>query len=179
MIPLLNIEANQIIFKYIQNSNTDSVENISNLILESITKKEVPLSDYDIKGLGMYVEMIFNIPINFNNDRINEWEPILERFSGVLKLGQIASFTRMRIDYLSEDIFNINISISSMNVLKRILEKFSQDEEEWDKQNLELGYDIGKNTDKSIAIQFINLTGIDIDCCLDAEDYDRQSTTIN
>ena len=178
LIPLLNIEANQIIVKYIQNSNPDSVENISNLILESICKKEVPLSDYDINGLGMYVEMIFNIAINFYNDRINEWEPILERYSGVLKVDQIASFSRMRIDYLSEDIFNINISISSMSVLNRVLKKFSQDEEEWDKQNLELGDDIGKNTDKNIAIQFINLTGIDIDCWLDAEDYERQGTTI-
>ena len=83
LIPLLNIETSQTIVKYIQNSDTDSVENISNLILESISKKEVPLSDYDINGLGMYVEMIFNISINFYNDRINEWEPILERYSGV------------------------------------------------------------------------------------------------
>ena len=178
LIPLLNIETSQTIVKYIQNSDTDSVENISNLILESISKKEVPLSDYDINGLGMYVEMIFNISINFYNDRINEWEPILERYSGVLKVDQIASFSRMRIDYLSEDIFNINISISSMSILNRVLKKFNQDEEEWDKSNLELGEDVGKNTSDKNAIQFINLTGIDIDCWLDVEDNDRSNTLI-
>ena len=176
LIPLLNIETNQTLIKYIQNSNTDSVENISNLILESISKKEVLLSDYDINGLGMYVEMEFNTAINFYNDRINDWEPILERYSGVLKVDQVASFSRMRIDYSSEDIFNINVSISSMSVLNRVLKKFSQDEEEWDKKNLEINDDLEKNLDKDIAIQFINLTGIDIDCWLDAEDYDRKRT---
>ena len=171
LIHLLDIETSQTLIQYIQNSNSDSVENISNLILESISRKQVPLSDYDINELGMYVEMVFNIAINFYNDRINEWEPILEKYSGSVKLDQIASFSRMRIDYLSEDIFNLNISISSMSVLNRVLKKFSQDEEEWDKNNLELGEDVGKNTDDKIAIQFINLTGLAIESKLDAEDY--------
>ena len=51
LIPLLNIETSQILVRFIQNSNTDSVENISNLLLESISKKQVPLSDYDINEL--------------------------------------------------------------------------------------------------------------------------------
>ena len=105
--------------------------------------------------------------INFYNDRINEWEPILERYSGTLKVDQIASFSRIRVEYLSEDIFNMNISISSMSVLNRVLKKFSQDEEEWDKNKNELGEDVAKNTDDKISIQFMNLTGIEIDCCLD------------
>ena len=92
LIPLLNIDTSQTIVKFIQNSNTDSVENISNLILESISRKKIPLSYYDINGLGMYVEMVFNLSINFYNDRINEWEPILERYSGTLKVDQVASF---------------------------------------------------------------------------------------
>ena len=171
LIPLLNIETSQTIVNYIQNSNTDSVENISNLILESISKKQVPLSDYDIKELGMYVEIIFNLAINFYNDRINVWEPILEKYSGILKVDQIASFSRMRIDYLSEDIFNMNISISSMNVLNRVIKKFNQNEENWEKNNLELNEDVAKNIDDTNAIQFINLTGIDIDCWLDAQEY--------
>ena len=171
LIPLLNIETSQILVRFIQNSNTDSVENISNLLLESISKKQVPLSDYDINELGMYVEMIFNIAINFYNDRINEWEPILEKYSGTLKVDQIASFSRMRIDYFSEDILNMNISISSMNILNRVIKKFNKDEEESEKIHLELEEDIAKSTDSKNAIQFINLTGIDIDCWLEAEDY--------
>ena len=171
LIPLLNIETSQTLIQYIQNSNSDSVENISNLILESISRKQVPLSDYDINEIGMYVEMVFNMSINFYNDRINDWEPILEKYSGCIKLDQIASFSRMRIDYLSDDFFNLNISIFSMNALNRVLKKFSQDEEEWDKMNLESGEDIAKNTDDKIAIQFINLTGLPLQCMLDAEEY--------
>ena len=71
-----------------------------------------------------------------------------------------------------------SISISSMSVLNRVLKKFKQDEEEWDKSNLELGEDVGKNTSDKNAIQFINLTGIDIDCWLDVEENDRSNTLI-
>ena len=182
LIPLLNIDTSQTIVKFIQNSNTDSVENISNLILESISRKKVPLSEYDINGLGMYIEMIFNLSINFYNDRINEWEPILERYSGTLKVDQVASFSRMRIDYLSDDIFNVNVSISSMSVLNRVLKKFNQDEEEWDKHINELGDDVAKNTSDKYAIQFINLTGLELECWLDVEDslsdaFEKNATT--
>ena len=171
LIPLLNIDTSQTIIKYIQNSNSESVENISNLLLESISKKQVPLSDYDINELGMYVEIIFNLAINFYNDRINVWEPILEKYSGILKVDQIASFSRMRIDYLSEDIFNINVSVSSMNTLNRVIKKFNQEEEILEKENLGLNEDIAKNIKDSVAIQFINLTGIDIDFWLDAQEF--------
>ena len=173
LIPLLNIEANKTLIKYIQNSNSDCVENISNLILESIARKEVPLEEYDINGLGMYVEMLFNISINFYNDRINDWEPIVERYSGLLKVDQVASFSRMRVYYNSDDIFNMNISISSMSVLNKVLKKFSQDEEEWDKNNQELGDDVAKATSDKMAIQFINLSGMEIYCWLDADEYNK------
>jgi hypothetical protein len=50
LIPLLNIEASQTLYRLLFNSDTDSVENISNLLLESISRKEVPLEYYDING---------------------------------------------------------------------------------------------------------------------------------
>ena len=169
LVPLLNIESHDILINYIQNSNPDSVENISNLIYESISRKEIDLKDYDINGLFMYVQIEFDTSINFYNDRINNWEPIIERYSGMLKVDQATSFSRMRISFNSDDIFNINVSISSMNVLNRVLKKFGESEEKWDKKLNELD-DIKKSTKQSIAIEFINLSGIDIDCWLDAND---------
>ena len=169
LVPLLNIESHDILINYIQNSNPDSVENISNLIYESISRKEIDLKDYDINGLFMYVQIEFDTSINFYNDRINNWEPIIERYSGLLKVDQATSFSRMRISFNSDDIFNINISISSMNVLNRVLKKFGESEEKWDEALNELD-DVKKSTNARIAIEFINLSGIDIDCWLDAND---------
>ena len=169
LIPLLRIESHNILTHFIQNSNPDSVENISNLILESISRREIPLKDYDINGLYMYVQLDFNTSINFYNDRINNWEPIIERYGGMLKVDQVTSFSRMRVLFNSDDIFNINISISSMNVLNRVLKKFGESEEKWDKE-LNKVDDIDNDNSPRKTIEFLNLSGIDIQCWLDAEE---------
>ena len=163
LIPLLNIETKNILIKYITNSNLDSVENISNLILESVARKEVLLKDYDIKSLSWFIELDFNFAINFYNDRINNWEPIIERYSGNLKVDQVTSFSRMRVEFNSEDFFNMNISIMSMNVLNRVLKKFGESEEKWDKE-LNESTDVAKNKSSRIAVEFLNLSGMDIEC---------------
>ena len=178
LIPLLNIETKEILIRYIQNSNTDSVENISNLILESISRKEIPLENYDINGLGMYVEINFDTSINFYNDRINNWEPIIEKYSGTLKVDQVTSFSRMRVLFKSDDIFNMNISISSMNVLNRVLKKFGESEEKWDKE-LNESSEVSKNKSERIAIEFLNLTGVGIECWLDAAELDSNASKKN
>ena len=167
LIPLLNIETREILIKYITNSNTDSVENISNLILESISRKEISLENYDINGLSWYIELAFDFSINFYNDRINNWEPIIERYSGNLKVDQVTSFSRMRVLFNSDDFFNMNISIVSMNVLNRVLKKFGESEEKWDKE-LNESTDVAKNKSDRIAVEFLNLSGLEIECWLDA-----------
>ena len=170
LIPLLSIDITQVLVRYIQNSNTDSVENVSNLILESISRKSIPLEEYDINGLSMYVEMGFNTDIHFYNDRINNWEPIIERYSGLLKIDQVTSFSRMRILFKSDDIFNLNVSISSMNVLNKVIKKFGENEEMWDIDKPEENNDVTKNVSDKVAIEFLNISGVDIDCWLDAQE---------
>ena len=169
LIPLLSIDAHDILVSFIQNSNPDSIENISNLILESVARKEIPLKDYDIIGLYMYVAISFDTSINFYNDRVNNWEPIIERYSGELKVDQATSFSRMRVFFNSDDMFNMNVSVSSMNVLNRVLKKFSEPVEKWNKElNNEDG--VGKDVNTRTAIEFLNLTGIDIECWIDAQE---------
>ena len=170
LVPLLNIESHDISVNFIQNSNPDSVENISNLILESISRKEIELKDYDINGLYMYIQVEFFTSINFYNDRVDNWEPIIEKYSGTLKLDQVASFSRMRVLFNSDDMFNINVSISSMNVLNRVLKKFGESEEKWDKELNELDEIKTKDMDSKPALEFINLSGVDILCWIDAQE---------
>ena len=166
LIPLLNIQASQTIYKLIFNSDTDSVENISNLVLESISRKEVPLEYYDINGLSTYMELIFNITIDYYNDHLNIWEPIIEQYNGVLKYDQVTPFSRTRMIFYSDDFFNMNVSITSMNVLNRFLKKYKENEEKWEIENQNK---MNQNINDTVAVEFLNLSGMDIDCWFDAE----------
>ena len=51
--PLLNIEFRETPIRFILNTNSDSVINISNLLVESISRKEIPIKNYDIKSLAL------------------------------------------------------------------------------------------------------------------------------
>ena len=166
LIPLLNIEACQTIYKLILNSDTDSVENISNLILESISRKEIPLEDYDINGLSYYMELVFNLSIDYFNDHLNIWEPIIEQYNGVLKYDQVTPFSRTRMIFYSDDFFNMNISITSMNFLNRFLKKYKENEEKWENEN---EHKMNRNINNEIAVEFLNLSGMDIEFWFDAE----------
>ena len=176
LIPLLNIEASQMIFKLILNSNPDSVENISNLILESISRKEVRIEDYDIYGLSYYMEVILNMSIDYYNDHLNIWEPIVEQYNGVLKSDQVTPFSRTRMTFISDDFFNMNISITSMNVLNRFLKKYKENEEKWETENENK---INKNINNETAVEFVNFSGMDIDFWFDAEKNIYKEENIN
>ena len=176
LIPLLNIEASQTIYRLLFNSDSDSVENISNLILESISRKEVPLEDYDINGLSYYMELIFNISIDYYNDHLSIWEPIIEQYNGVLKYDQVTPFSRTRMNFYSDDFFNMNISVTSMNILNRFLKKYKENEEKWENENENK---INKNINNDAAVEFLNLTGMDIDFWFDAEKSIYKEENIN
>ena len=108
--PLLNIELKEPPIKFILNTNSDSVENISNLLYESIYRKELSLKDYDIKNLTLYGEISFSFSIIFYNNRINDWEPIIEKYEASITIDQITWFSRLRILFNSNDMLNLNLS---------------------------------------------------------------------
>ena len=162
---LLNIELRLPLIKFILNSNNDSVKNISNLLVESISRKEIPLKNYDIKDLALYGEINFSFSVTFYNNRIDDWEPIIEKYEACMIVDQIAWFSRLRIIYNSNDMFNLNISFSSLCLINDVLKKvFGGLKGSKSKKILE-------NIDDRIAVEFINLSGINICCWLDAEDF--------
>ena len=61
--PILNIEFRLPPMKFLLNTNSDSVQNISNLLVESISRKEISLSNYDIKNLALYGEISFSFSV--------------------------------------------------------------------------------------------------------------------
>ena len=172
--PLLNIEFREPPIKCIINTNSDSVDNISNFLIESISHKEISLNEYDIKNLALYAEIAFSFSITFYNNRIEDWEPIIEKYEASITLDQIAWFSRLRVLYNSNDMLNLNISFALLCTVNDILKKILCRGDKG--PNL---LDVAKNTDDKIAIEFINLSGIDINCWLDAEDSIMTNEDIN
>ena len=166
--PLLNIEMNKTSFKYISNSNPKGTKNIGFLILESVSQNDIPLKDYDPYNLYQYANANFNLEINFYNDKKNDWEPIVEKFSGEFLINQFAIFSRYRSDLISNDMLNINFSMDSVRVFNNVMKKFYQDEEDWD--NLEKRNDLNVGSSQNSAIEVFNFTGIDVNFWLDADE---------
>jgi hypothetical protein len=122
--PLLKLEYNKTSLKYISNSNPNSTENISNVIVESVSKKEIPFNEYKIYGLYQYVFVNISLEIYFFNDAISDWEPILEKWAGEVKMLQVASFTKLKGEVSSDDMCNMNFSLASVKTFNNALKKF-------------------------------------------------------
>ena len=163
--PLLNIEFRFPPIKFVINTNSDSIINISNLLLESISRKEISIREYDIKNLAFYGEINLSFSMSFFNNRMEDWEPIIEKYSASITLDQIAWFSRLRVLYNSNDMLNINLSYSILCMVNDILKKILSRGEKTYKID-----DIVTNIDDRVALEFVNLSGIDINCWLDAED---------
>ena len=132
--------------------------------MESISRKEIPINQYEIQNLTIYGKIGFNFSVLFYNNRIDDWEPIIEKYSAYIILDQIAWFSRLRIAYYSNDMFNLNISFSILFLINDILKIFLEKNKKVRKLS-----DLESDADDGVAIEFINLTGIEISCWLDAE----------
>ena len=122
------------------------------------------------------MELIFNISIDYYNDHLSIWEPIIEQYNGVLKYDQVTPFSRTRMNFYSDDFFNMNVSITSMNVLNRFLKKYKENEEKWESENENK---MNRNINNEAAVEFLNLTGMDIDFWFDAEKAIYKEENIN
>ena len=162
--PLINVEFRAPPIKFILNTNSDSVKNISNLLYESISRKELSLRNYDIKSLALYGQIFFSFSVTFYNNRIDDWEPIIEKYEASITCDQVAWFSRLRILYNSNDMLNLNLSYSILifinDVLKKVLTRKSIDSK-----------NISSSINTDIAVEFANSSGININCWLDANEH--------
>jgi hypothetical protein len=122
------------------------------------------------------MELIFNISIDYYNDHLSIWEPIIEQYNGVLKYDKVTPFSRTRMNFYSDDFFNMNVSITSMNVLNRFLKKYKENEEKWESENENK---MNRNINNEAAVEFLNLTGMDIVFWFDAEKAIYKEENIN
>ena len=173
--PLLNIESNKISFKYISNSTPRDQDNMANAIVESITHNKISLDEYNVLNLYQYIDMSFNVEINFFNDKVNDWEPIMEPWMGNMKLSQVDRYTKMRIEFNSDELLNYNLSVYSVKVFNSVMKKLYQNEEEWDQESRKQS----RVSDRSISggdlsVEFINCTGVDVMYKFDADSEERK-----
>ena len=156
-ILLLNIEANKISFKYISNSNSNNVDNLANVLVESLTSSNIDFKEYDLLDLYQYMDCYFNMEINFFNDKVNDWEPIMEPWNASVKLIQVGKYTTMKIDFNSDTMFNLNFSVYSVKVFNSVMKKLQQDESEW-KEERKLSQSEFNVMNRS-GVKIINKTG--------------------
>ena len=166
--PLINIEFRTPPIKFILNTNSDSVKNISNLLYESISRKELSLRNYDIKSLALFGQIFFSFSVIFYNNRIDDWEPIIEKYEASITCDQVAWFSRLRILYNSNDMLNLNLSYSILVFLNEFLKKVLT-RKSIDSKN------ISSSISTDIAVEFANSSGININCWLDANEHIHES----
>ena len=62
----------------------------------------------------------FNFSITFYNKRIEDWEPVIEKYGASMTFDQIAWFSRLRILYHSDDMLNLNLSFAILCTVNEV-----------------------------------------------------------
>jgi hypothetical protein len=173
--PLNKIELSKISFKFISNSDPSDSDNMAQALVEMISQKEV--TQYNIYHLYLYLDACFNIELLSYNQKVSDWEPILEPWNATVKMSQVNKFTRLKMDFISDVMLNMNLSFISVTVLNKIMKKMGEDESNWVEEGQSLS--IANKTEKEkkilvsggneISLEFTNLTGLELSFWFDAQ----------
>jgi hypothetical protein len=172
--PLTKIELSKVVFKIITNSDPVDSENMAQAIVEMISRKEI--SNYNIYNLYQYINGTFNIEICNYNEKVSNWEPILEPWNGKLSLSQVNKVTRLKMEFESDVMLNLNISFYSMQVFNNIMKRLAEKEEDWINEDQIVKHDV---IDNDVCLEIVNLTGIDIVFKFDADEREHQLNKIS
>lgn len=127
--PLIKIDLSKIILKYVNNTEPYDINNVAKVIVEIISTAihgnnqigKRYQHNYNISNLFMYIDIYFNVNINYFNDKFSNWEPLIEPWNlNILQL-QVLKTTKLRIDIISDNILNLNVSVNSMRILNNLL----------------------------------------------------------
>jgi len=132
--PLTMIELSKISLKMITNSNPYDVDNMCQAIVEMLSERKP--ENLNISNLYMFMDTYFTIEMSSFNERVSDWEPILEPWSGNFRIEQIDKITRKKLEFRSDFIMNFNLSVQSVEVLNSILKKINQNETNWKKEEM-------------------------------------------
>lgn len=173
--PLNKIELSKISFKFISNSDPSDSDNMAQALVEMISQKEV--THYNIYHLYKYLDACFNLEFLSYNQKVSDWEPILEPWNATVKMSQVNKFTRLKIDFISDVMLNMNLSFISVGVVNKIMKKMGEDESNWIEEGNNLSIANKSEKEKKIllsggneiSLEFINLTGLELSFWFDAQ----------
>ena len=144
-ISLFNADFSNLFVKFLSNSKVKDKKNMGNAILEMMTASELPIEEYNLNNLGMYLNVFCNFEANYHNTVLSEYEPLIEKIKIKVLMYQVASFMRNKCFVNIDEMINFNISSNAVRALNLFMFKYSEENEEKDKSKK----DIKKEKSKS------------------------------
>ena len=171
-VPLAKIELSKISFKFIQNSDPRDSDNMAQALIEMMTRRE--MSDYNIYNLFKYMDSCFNLEVLSYNEKVSDWEPIMEPWNATVKMTQVSKVTRLKIDFNSDLFLNLNLSFSSVQIFNQMMKKLQEDDSRWISEEKTIVVKNPKSTkkiisDNEISLEIANFSGFDFTFWLDAD----------
>ena len=167
-IPMAKYEVSKIFFKFILNTDPVDAHNMGIELVEMISGHQD--TNYNFNNMYYYLNACFHIEILFFNQRVFEWEPIMEPWNAELNLYQVAKMTRLKIAMNSDIMLNINLTHHMMVIFNNIMKKFKQCEIDWQDENKNISALQAKlkKSGSDIVIEFKNFTGISVEFWFDS-----------
>ena len=143
---LFNADFSNLYVKFLSNSKVKDKKNMGNAILEMMTASELPIEEYNLNNLGMYLNVLCNFEANYHNTILSEYEPLIEKIKIKVLMYQVASFMRNKCFVNIDEMINFNISSNAVRALNLFMFKYSEESEEKDKSKKDLKKEKSKST---------------------------------
>ena len=164
-IPLTKLEFSRIVIHAILNSDPTDSKNMGLFIVEMISGKKS--NNYNINNLYKYLNCYVMFNFFLYDQKISDWEPLVEPWTSELNVFQVARITRLKANLKSKEMFNINLNKNMMTVVNQIIKKMNQNELQ--DHSLIANTDSVKEDNSNIVLEFKNYIGIDITFWFDNE----------
>ena len=127
---LFNADFSNLSVKFISNNKCKDKKNMGNAIVEMITASELPIEDYNVNNLAMYLNISSSFEANYYNTVLSEYEPLIERIKTKILMYQVASFMRNKCFVNIDEMINFNISSNAVKALNLFMFKYSEEYED-------------------------------------------------
>ena len=118
---LFNCAIAQTSLKMITNNDPVDGMNMANALVEIISGKDIPIEQFNIQTMYRYMLLKSNIVLNYFNPFVNSYEPLIEPYPFQVRLTKVAKVTRLKIDILSNQMLNVNISAKALSMINKFM----------------------------------------------------------
>ena len=123
---MLNISLSELTFNYNSNSNPYKTENFEKSLIEMISNKNFFIEKFDNKNLYVYLLTNIKFEVTYFNLFLNQWESFIEPINLKIFYIQVLKKMRPRIEIISSNMLNLNISSNIIKILKIMKDKYEE-----------------------------------------------------